>query len=750
MAKKTKKKPQKTHSAAQKKTPLEKEAQRLFNHAQQRNQKFKRSNPLCFDSLDFDDVRTKRRMMAAVRYTDKVLELANGICSDIPDVFYVDDEWINLNSENIFGYDFHNEFSHLDTAAALWMLDRISDQRIMEQAKQLIPEDSYDAVLPEIYDLTYSPDLLRGVVSLIQKRNSDCTGIKPRVLRPLPDNVKDEVWRHRLLVRFYEDDYIAANKQHQEVNSRNRFEKFLALIDEEAVKTAVAHFEEKMWEWMTRFFRWRNTCAVKEGEFDKKYNALVERMEQGREQYLSEESRTKELLLESAQKGKLPDLPGFSFSEMSRSMSLSTIPSTPNERLIRYMEKEKAVWESYIEEIKGLQGYIANISEHCNEYPLMSYVDVMEEVGVDAADAFCRFKIDDPFEICFAALYLLDSGSELPWLYFPALAVTKIAANMLPWHEFPFEDEKDVFWHWKDRKTGKILQEKEHRQLLLDNLPKRYKIQKLENWYQMNYADRYSEKKVSLAQVAYRLTGCVMPRNLSKYDVAVEELERYGVTGKKRQVPMLHCLNLLGNARHQEQIENQSLELDNAEDTSAMETESIDELKAKLQAQKKEIERLKRAAYEAERQTDTWKRKAQEQEAAQKSETQELYDLRELVFNQQEGTFEDELTENEKDSIRFPYQTERRIVVFGGHDTWSKAIRPMLPDVRFVNRGSRPNADMIRGADVVWIQANALAHKDFYAIINEVRKYHVPLRYFTYASAERCARQIVAHEQEHK
>ena len=85
----------------------------------------------------------------------------------------------------------------------------------------------------------------------------------------------------------------------------------------------------------------------------------------------------------------------------------------------------------------------------------------------------------------------------------------------------------------------------------------------------------------------------------------------------------------------------------------------------------------------------------------------------------------------------------QRIVVFGGHDSWAREIKPKLPDVRFVDRTVIPNAQLIRNADVIWIQTNALSHAYYYKIIEEIRKYDIPLRYFSYASATKCAEQIV-------
>lgn len=76
-------------------------------------------------------------------------------------------------------------------------------------------------------------------------------------------------------------------------------------------------------------------------------------------------------------------------------------------------------------------------------------------------------------------------------------------------------------------------------------------------------------------------------------------------------------------------------------------------------------------------------------------------------------------------------------------------MKPKFPDVRFIDRDMLPNPDLIRHADVVWIQTNALAHKYFYRIIEEVRKHNILLRYFSYSGVAKCAEQIVKEDRKH-
>ena len=122
---------------------------------------------------------------------------------------------------------------------------------------------------------------------------------------------------------------------------------------------------------------------------------------------------------------------------------------------------------------------------------------------------------------------------------------------------------------------------------------------------------------------------------------------------------------------------------------------------------------------------------------------QELADLREVVFNQQNGAEEEKAEESK---ISFPYHTSRRLVAFGGHDSWLREIKFKLPDVRFMS-DDISSPEIIKRADVVWIQTNCIGHKSYNIIIDLARKYSRKVRYFAYASATKCAEQVVEEEE---
>ena len=123
----------------------------------------------------------------------------------------------------------------------------------------------------------------------------------------------------------------------------------------------------------------------------------------------------------------------------------------------------------------------------------------------------------------------------------------------------------------------------------------------------------------------------------------------------------------------------------------------------------------------------------------------ELADLRDLVFHREA---EDSARLEKPDKVyAYPYETKKRTVVFGGHDTFLKAIKPMLPSVKFVNTAILSfDPNIIRNADVVWIQNNCISHSQFGSIVKQCKQAGVQMRYFGYASAEKCAEQLVTED----
>ena len=134
-------------------------------------------------------------------------------------------------------------------------------------------------------------------------------------------------------------------------------------------------------------------------------------------------------------------------------------------------------------------------------------------------------------------------------------------------------------------------------------------------------------------------------------------------------------------------------------------------------------------------------RKVSAELSEQEADRQELIGLRDLVYKLQNSSGAEPEIEN-ADKIQLPYTTKQRVVIFGSHATWLKAIKPMLPNVKFIDLYTKPDANLIRHADVVWMQTNAMPHSFYGKIMEIVRQRKIPVKYFAYASADKCAKQL--------
>ena len=255
-----------------------------------------------------------------------------------------------------------------------------------------------------------------------------------------------------------------------------------------------------------------------------------------------------------------------------------------------------------------------------------------------------------------------------------------------------------------------------------------------------------------------------MPRKLRRYDGARLILKNQGIAEDRIDYILEH-VRLLAELSHQSDEYRRTWDDDFDEDVfydvdveeSASEAEDFqeeepeieaesgvpepeyeneqDKLTAELQQLREENKRLRTQLHAAEQHNRKIQKEYRAVYEKTRGEHKELTDLRTLVFNQQNGEFENET--EEKIEIEYPYTARHTISVFGGHDSWSKAIKPLF------RRDVTPHPDIIKNSDVVWIQTNSMSHKYFYKVIDVVRQNNIPVRYFAYASARKCAEQIV-------
>lgn len=91
---------------------------------------------------------------------------------------------------------------------------------------------------------------------------------------------------------------------------------------------------------------------------------------------------------------------------------------------------------------------------------------------------------------------------------------------------------------------------------------------------------------------------------------------------------------------------------------------------------------------------------------------------------------------------RKPEVITTKICVFGGHPTWINGIKERLINARFFKDSDLHSLDVIRNADEIWIQSNAISHSFYGKVLDAARVNGIPVRYFVYAGTKECLEQI--------
>lgn len=623
---------------------------------------------------------------------------------------------------------------HTSLAAAIYILDILNQHGLLYKALPILEMDpekiSYDFI-PDIHIPRYDERILSEMIHIIRQRDGQ---------KHIYDGYINEVSARRTTpTSFTMPDH--ENKDISQWTERERFDAIMSLLPPIYMERAVGRFEKNMWAFLDTLYSMVN-----------EYVSVIKKLDTETDELYSKYLNLDQKLHFSPKSGS-PFMPPVQ-TDSSRMQDVKTM-----EGLSSQIMKSQANAEEISDSIQKLVRFSHAIP-----------IETQEEtsfINQEDADKIRALGVEDPYETCFGFLCLMESGSDLPWIYNAPAAVLLMAARKLPWTAFIGESEYDEEWEedWEDEEEWDESENEERQSELEQSIPSQPLdwIQKKKEFYELRYTDyplyapQASPAKgwnLNLPQIVYGLTKTVMPRNLHWFDETAEDLVTAGMAEDFAECLELYLQlasesgspaidhSLYSHLKPDAPAVENTPEEDSQEEKA--ETQTAEQLNQSLQEAKLEISRLKQALYEAEKSAHSFEQEIARMKDQSAEERQELAELREMIYLQSNAQEEQPETESQ---IVFPYRMQKRIVVYGGHESWRKAIRPMLPDVTFIPRGQKPNPELIRNQDQIWIQPNAMAHKDFYRLINSIRLYHIPVRYFSYASARKCAIQLVESDQ---
>lgn len=640
-----------------------------------------------------------RREDAALEYWGK----ARNKLRDIYDLSRLPHSWGMANGLELFGgYDSEDERLHqLLGGAAIWILDQAQVQGKLDALLDILPDhikflprrgdkQRFPILMPVLAHPNYPMTDIWALIRLLANRNAEL--VAPATF---PCTLNDE-WT------------ISRNRKSTDsCPQRKAFEDIMGMLDEQAVQLAAQRFESKVWEFYHLAFHADQFVENRMNAYAKEISSLQDRLE--RAMYRS-------------------PAPYASSSSFASRVSFSK--ASPEQE---QLEKLQYQFDAYMAKIGAL---FTDLTRPGNrEQRLRNFKGDMPS---ELYDALLHFTVDDPYETCFAVLYLLDSGSSLPWLYYGAMAVTYTALDQLP------------FTYNKSLLTSKPVLSPELLSCLHTmRYPSKGKIPAEE-------ADEFFPARTlgcNLSQLLFDYTNVLWPRYTDPTPVpdnlraALDQAAAEGLDVYQLLLGRLRIENPLFDDFLFGELFDQELDLEE-EENEPEQPDAAEQEQQKLTAlcrqYQRDIKALRAEAHQSERALKKLRGEHTQLAAQAERYRLELAELRESVFRAQNGQAQpDELTEEQ---IAWPCHTQGRIVSFGGHPSWLRAIRPLLPDVRFIPPNQLPDEQLLRNASAIWLQPNCMSHPDFFKIIRIAGSAGKPVHYFTWDSAEKCAQQLVKAE----
>lgn len=346
------------------------------------------------ERFDLTPGKWARREAAAVASFERAKKELRGVCNmaEMPAV------WGIANTLQLMGgYDHRDENQHaLLTGAALWIMDQAYAQGKLEELLSLLPEritpmplcegaEEPFSAMPLMQHPLYQTADIWHLVRLLANRNAEL--VRPSMVAC---SVTDE-WT------------VSMQRMPTEGHpQRQAFEAIMKLIDPDAAARAAARFEEKVWTFTRLALGANQRMEDKLNSLQRHVDVLESKL--GRNAYAGSGMRAP--------------------VRMPENWALLGKTTPAQERLQKELAAARAKAEAFFEAIGGFRTVLAlpNDREHCLE-------QFKDNLPQDTYEQLLHFSVEDPYETCFAVLYLLDAGSDVPWIYYGALAVTYTALD---------------------------------------------------------------------------------------------------------------------------------------------------------------------------------------------------------------------------------------------------------------------------------------------------------------------------------
>ena len=640
---------------------------------------------------DFTNNSCQKRINATVKSISEAKRRLRGICSPTEiEAFFAFSNGLIMNGGYNQTVDMYNAAT---VAAAIWILDELMLEDKIHEAIDLLPyldEENLpeDLITIPVLHPMYDMNLIMSMVHLIRHRNTRCSFDVPRYGALYWDKKKPD-----------------ADTESQE--NRKAFDAVISLIDKEIIEQAVAKYTEKVWEFYELTFHAYSLKERRERDLINKHHSIEKELA----------GATFHAMRNSAA-NVLASKPAFSMADMT----------ADNHKKIQ-LQKRAVLIEDELDRLKWITFTdLALVNER--ERKAKELEGIIPE---DLQRRIIDYSVDDPFETAFALLYLLDTDSNIPWLYYGSMGVAYTMCDQLP-----FDTDLE-----SDEHSETVLLD-QYNYKLYHHTYSGYRKKDIVD-VNGNPVDR--ELATNLSQLLYENTSVLFPRisaktNETRFAVALTDetdsdkklvmlaasllnTQKLRVSGFSQYRWIKHTIgDLLDEANENETVIEDNVELLKQENERLRtKNRELAGIISSLNSEKKKIEDA-----------------AELEKNRNENLTKEIIDLRDLIFLLNSNEASEDIVQDE---IKYPVNTDEKIVSFGGHLSWIKEMRKRFPDVVFVEPETIPNIAQVQNADSIWIQTNCISHSSYYRILNTIKGKEIPIRYFLYSSADKCSKQLI-------
>lgn len=680
--------------------------------------------------------KIKNRKIEAT--VDVAIQLSKQFKDKYPELS-IENEFLNYcKSPSSPNMDCMDDEAFLTLACAIFILDSIVKSGNYNEAIFFIPrnEETEKIPLPDRFrDSVFTNEVIKGVIYLIKNRyGTDETFYNQYTANITSDMNKPLQYCKYSLNQDYEKLYELSSK----MTIKEKYDTLLSFIRPEIIDRAIQRYKEQYYALIETMLEIADKCRRSCREISLKALDELRRM---KKQQDTVNNLRSSVLNNNTIKTGFP----FAMTAVNKQNNFSELESG------NYMIDDHIfVVNKYKRKIKKEE------LDHLYKFQDLLYSLVWEGRKSDNPRIEeLKDNLFNPYEIIFAYLYLLDHGDNIVWVPEIANHAYAYAMQLLPW----------------DMKSNRIIEkigEKEFYDIVrkeTESMSEKVKTvdDDRESYitdYKLIYNDRYRWERINndipeeeqlmplnLTHFIYYDSGMLPPRFYTTYFDEISALENSGLSNDAAYIlrQFQNFSNAIQNKYSFDIVINTEKTIKEKERViSELDDLSTNELKALIKRKDSEISMLKESLRKTEIKERNLDIKVTEIQDEASSDKQELIELRELIYKIQNGSVDEE--EVQESSISFPYRTKAKVVVYGGHATWLKVIVKLLPNVKFIDPYADPDVNTIRNADVVWMQTNAMPHNKYNKIMEIVRMKKIPVKYFAYASAEKCALQLAEYD----